>query len=204
MHGTFIVLEGPDGSGTTRHSAMLTESLRARGMTVITTAEPTDSAIGKEIRTILSSETMPSPDAVQLLFCADRANHVSTVIEPALRSGAVVVCDRYALSTIVYGAVMGLSKEWLKNVNDAFPKPDLTIIALPPFDVCMERIQKRGHIDVFETENLQRRVYEEYRMVEDPSTVFVDTSGTTEDVADFILRQVLHFFDQGKKTSVQA
>lgn len=179
---------------------MLAERLRALGKTVVLTAEPTDSAIGKEIRSMLKSDTMPSPDAVQLLFCADRANHVSTVIEPALRRGDTVVCDRYVLSTLVYGAATGLSRDWLLAVNAAFPKPDLSIITLPPFDICMERIMNRSERDRFETENFQRRVYEGYRSTEDTESVFVDTSGEKEEVAECILRRVLAFTDEKSRT----
>lgn len=196
MTGTFIVFDGPDGSGTTRQSGLLADRLRSRGMNVLLTAEPSSSPIGKEIRQMLHRETMPSPDAIQLLFCADRANHVSTVIEPALAKGQIVISDRYSLSTIVYGAAQGVDRTWLEDVNAKFPKPDLTFIALPPFDVCMERINRRPTQDRFEMENFQRRVYEQYRSVEDPSAIFVDTSGSKTSVADFVERQFDNHFGQ--------
>lgn len=194
--GLFIVFEGPDGSGTTKQSTMLAERLRARGKNVLLTAEPTDSSIGKEVRAMLSRDAMPSPDAVQLLFCADRANHVATIIEPALAKGQIVITDRYALSTIAYGGAQGIRKDWLTAINDGFPKPDLTFITLPPFDVCMDRINRRPSQDHFEMENFQRRVYEQYRSVEDPSAIFVDTTGEREDVADFVERQFDEHFGE--------
>lgn len=201
MQGKFIVLEGPDGAGTTRNSAALAEKLRLLGETVLLTSEPTDSPIGREIRSILKSDTMPSADAVQLLFTADRANHVATVIEPALRRGETVVCDRYALSTIVYGSALGIDAQWLTAINAVFPQPDLTIITLPPLDVCMERIGRRAERDAFETENFQRRIFEGYRAVEDPRTIFVDTSGEKEEVSECVLRQVLKFFNEESRVS---
>ncbi len=200
MRGTFIVFEGPDGSGTTRHSAMLADRLRSRGQTVLVTAEPTDSPIGAEIRSLLHGSTLPSADAVQLLFCADRANHVETVIEPALQSGKTVLCDRYTLSTLVYGAAQGVDREWLKAINGRFPPPDLLFILLPPFDVCLERIMRRERQDQFEMENFQRRVYENYTSVEDPSAIFVDTSGEKDEVGDSIEREYVSRI--GKKMKV--
>ncbi len=188
-NGQFIVIEGPDGSGTTRHSGVLADRLRKEGHSVLLTAEPTESPIGQEVRSMLHADTLPSADAVQLLFCADRANHVETVIEPALRNGKIIVCDRYALSTIVYGMAQGIDRQWLESINAKFPKPDLTFITLPPFDVCMERIQRRETNDQFEMENFQRRVYENYKSIEDPSTIFVDTSGDKDEVGEFIWRQ---------------
>ncbi len=204
MNGQFIVFDGPDGSGTTRQCGFLGEHLRRSHNNVLLTAEPTESPIGQEIRSMLHRDTMPSPDAIQLLFCADRANHVSTVIEPALRKGQIIVSDRYALSTIVYGAAQGVDKEWLEHINAKFPKPDLTFITLPPFDVCMERLNKRKTRDQFEMENFQRRVYENYKSIEDPSVVFVDTSGSKTSTANFVWRQYqLHFGAISQETEVK-
>ena len=194
MSGKFIVFDGPDGSGTTRQCAFLVDHLRESGQNVLLTTEPTESPIGQEIRSMLHRDTMPSPDATQLLFCADRANHVSTVIEPALRKGQTIVCDRYCLSTIVYGAAQGVDKQWLEYINAKFPKPDLTFITLPPFDVCMERLQNRKQRDQFEMENFQRRVYENYKSIEGPSVIFVDTSGSKTDTANFVWRQYQEHF----------
>lgn len=194
MTGKFIVIDGPDGSGTTRHSAMLAEKMRADGETVVTSAEPTDSSIGKNIRTILHQKDMPSPNAVQLLFCADRAHHVANVIQPALHEGHTIILDRYILSTIVYGSAQGVSESWLHDINAVFPQPDLTIITLPPFDVCMERIGRRSIQDQFEGESLQQKVYAKYASVDDPSVVFVDTSGPKHAVADTIYHQVTEYF----------
>lgn len=196
MTPKFIVFEGPDGSGTTRQCSFLTDSLRESGLNVLMSAEPTESKIGQEIRSMLTCDTMPSPDAVQLLFCADRANHVSTVIEPALKKGQTVILDRYSLSTIVYGAAQGVDKEWLESINEKFPKPDLTFITLPPFDVCMSRLQSRKSRDQFEMENFQRRVYENYTSIEDPNVIFVDTSGSKQQTANFVLQQYQERFSE--------
>ena len=197
-YGQFIVFEGPDGSGTTRQSALFVEKMRSEGQKVVLTAEPTNSPIGQEIRNLLHSDTLPSPDAVQLLFCADRANHIATVVEPALRNGTTVVCDRYALSTIIYGKAQGISGEWLEAVNAAFPKPDMTFITLPPFDVCMQRINRRSTQDQFETEGFQRRVYELYKSVEDPTVTFVDTTGSKKESSEFVWRRYLEQTESGK------
>lgn len=202
MKGTFIVLEGPDGSGTTKHTQLLAERMRKEGYDIVLTAEPTQSTIGKEIRSMLSSENMPPADAMQLLFCADRAQHVQEVIEPALQSGKVVICDRYALSTIIYGAAMGLSEKWLRDINSAFPMPDFTIITLPPSDVCMERLGKRDVQDQFENELFQRRIYEGYKTVEDSTAIFVDTSGEKEEVSRYIWKQIKGHFTPISRESI--
>lgn len=203
MPGTFIVMEGPDGSGTTRHSELLAERMRSAGYDVVLTAEPTQGPIGLQIRSLLQGTALPPADALQLLFCADRAQHVAEVISPALEAGKVVICDRYALSTVVYGAATGLSRKWLTEINLAFPQPDLTIVTLPPFAVCMERIGKRGTLDQFEKASLQERVYEQYKTIKEPSTFFVDTSGDKNEVAEHVWQTVREYFGPVSRESIR-
>ena len=194
MRGSFIVFEGPDGSGTTRHSEFLTERLRSAGFDVVLTAEPTDGIVGKKIRSILNGDSLPPADAVQLLFCADRAEHIAKTIIPAIKEGKVVICDRYTLSTLIYGEALGLDVGWLKQVNEKFPPPDFTIITLPPFETCMNRMGRRDSLDQFENEELQQKVYDGYAAVKNPATIFVDTSGEKEEVADHVWSEVQKYF----------
>lgn len=178
LSSMFIVLEGPDGSGTTLHSKLLAEKFVAEGHQVVLTAEPTDGSIGSWIRQELSKGSLPA-SALQLLFCADRAEHVEKVIKPALAEGKVVISDRYTLSTIAYGETFGVDPQWLKKVNEGFPKPDLTLLALPPISVCIERLNRRETRDIFEQEDLQLKIHTAYKALaqEDASIKIVDTSG---------------------------
>ena len=190
--GSFIVLEGPDGSGTTTHSRILAEALAREGRDVILTAEPTDCPIGKFIREQLALKSIPSPTALQLLFCADRAWHIEKVIKPALDAGKTVISDRYVISTLIYGEALGLDPEWLVRVNTPFLEPDIMMIALPPLRVCLERIQKRKQLDVFENTTFQKKVYDLYEKygADDASVQMIDTSGTLEEAAGRILGAV--------------
>ncbi|TSC57955.1 MAG: dTMP kinase [Candidatus Peregrinibacteria bacterium Greene0416_62] len=185
-----IVLEGPDGAGTTKHSALLAEKLRAQGRDVVLTAEPTDGPIGEHIRSMLKGNHLPDPKAIQLLFCADRADHVARVIQPALDAGKTVITDRYALSTIVYGSAQGLDKEWLRSVNAVFPKPDVMFLLLPPYAVCAERIGRRATKDQFEVDVFQRKVYAEYERARSPEMILVDSSDAIEQVAENIWKSI--------------
>ncbi len=188
----FIVLDGPDGSGTTLHARLLAERLQKDGHDVVLTAEPSDGLIGQSIRRALSSNAGFSPAAMQLLFCADRAEHVETVIARALEAGKVVVCDRYVPSTIIYGDVLGLDADWLEDVNAPFPVPDVTIFTLPPFAVCRERLARRKHNDAYEESTFARKVYERYEKyaAEDSTVKVVDTSREKEEVAEAVYREV--------------
>ncbi len=98
----FIVLEGIDGSGTTTQAGLLCEELRRRTSTeVLQTREPYDGAITARIRAWLS-EPSPPWGALLLAFALDRHVHLREVVVPALERGAIVVCDRYKPSTLVY------------------------------------------------------------------------------------------------------
>ncbi len=190
MHGQFIVLEGPDGSGTTSNSQLLADALRAEGRDVVLTCEPTDGHVGKYIRTQLAQKTIPSPAALQLLFCADRALHVDSLIVPALQDGKTVICDRYWPSTVIYGHASGLDPEWLKEVNSHFPVPDVMMYLIPPFATCMERIGHRMKTDVFEGEVIQKKVHDIYvRMTKNHPHV-IDSSGPRAETAKQVLAVV--------------
>lgn len=185
-HGTFIVIDGPDGTGTTTHSALLASRLKQEGRRdVVLTAEPSDGAIGTFLREQLRSDTM-SADALQLLFCADRSDHIERVIRPALASGKVVVTDRYIPSTLAYGQALGLDPGWLSDVNKNFIQPDRVVFLLPPLSVALKRIRERGEHDELERAELQRRVRASYRRMSevDPSIVVLDTSKDRETVAE--------------------
>ena len=114
----------------------------------------------------------------------------------------MAICDRFALSTLIYGAAQGLDPEWLEEINARFPTPDLTIITLPPYEVCMERMQRRDELDQFENEELQKKVYEEYKNIESPATIFVDTSGPKEEVAEGIWQEVQKYFGQVSREAI--
>lgn len=182
MNGRFIVLEGPDGAGTTSHTKALAEHLRNRGLDVLQTFEATDGPIGTFIREKLRSGGMAG-NAIQLLFTADRAWHEREVILPALERGQIVVCDRYSLSTVLYGTAQGEDRHWLEAMNRVFVQPDLQLLALPPLETCMERLGIREK-DSFESDDsLQTRVY---RLYEGEALVMprIDVFDTSKDFAE--------------------
>jgi dTMP kinase len=135
--GIFITLEGGEGSGKSTHAAILAERLRAAGYDVCLTCEPAGTPVGALIKSIFerraaSGAPAITPQSELFLFAAARADHVRTVIRPALGAGRTVVCDRFADSTLAYqGYGRGLP---LDDVRDASRvatgglAPDLTIL----------------------------------------------------------------------------
>jgi len=187
MTGTFIVFEGPDGCGTTLHTKMLADNL-GEDFEVLTTFEPTDGPIGRQIRTILHSGEELSPGPLQELFTKDRAWHLEQIIKPALNEGKIVITDRYLQSTIAYGQALGLPLEWLKDLNKDFIQPDMIFLLLPPYEVCADRMGRRDKLDSLEKESIQHKVYDSYRALaeEDSSIHVIDSSGKKEEVSDEI------------------
>lgn len=114
----FITFEGPEGAGKSTALRAVAERLQARGLDVITTREPGAGDFGRQIREILlHGEEMP-PASELFLFLADRANHVATLIRPALERGEWVLCDRHADSTFVYQAVArDLDADFVRTAN---------------------------------------------------------------------------------------
>lgn len=115
----FITFEGLDGSGKTTQVAQLAADLRLRGHQVLLTREPGGTAIGDYLRDILQdrANSALTPQAELLLFCASRAQIVSEVIRPHLEQGGIVICDRFADSTIAYqGYGRGIDIDFLRDV----------------------------------------------------------------------------------------
>lgn len=106
MSGRFVVLEGGDGSGKSTQCARLADALRSRGIEVVTTVEPGGSPLGAELRRLLLDGGAVDPRAEALLMAADRAEHVASVVRPALARGAWVVSDRHVPSSLVYQGVV--------------------------------------------------------------------------------------------------
>lgn len=132
--GAFICFEGGDGAGKSTQSALLAQWLTEQGYAVRSTFEPGDTAVGRAIRTIvLSPETGElSPRTEALLYAADKAEHVDTVVLPALERGEVVITDRYVDSTLAYqGAGRTLvpgEVEAVARWATADLRPQLTIV----------------------------------------------------------------------------
>jgi dTMP kinase len=143
--GRFISLEGPDGAGKSRAAGMLVEHVRARGRTVTATREPGGTRLGEQIREILldPGAIARSPEADALLFNAARSQLVREVIRPALDRGEVVVCDRFAGSTLAYqGYGAGVELSSLRLVEALAvdgTRPDLVLLLDVPVEVGLTR-----------------------------------------------------------------
>ncbi|MFE7984722.1 dTMP kinase [Streptomyces cellulosae] len=143
--GFFIALEGGDGAGKSTQAEALADWIRSKGHEVVLTREPGATPVGKRLRSILLdvSSAGLSHRAEALLYAADRAEHVDTVVRPALERGAVVISDRYIDSSVAYqGAGRDLSPTEIARINrwaTAGLVPNLTVL----LDVSPETARER-------------------------------------------------------------
>ena len=154
-----MTVEGPDGAGKTTQLALLAAYLRAQGAEVVVSREPGGTPAGEAIRTILLSPEMTLGERSELLlYLAARAEHVRMVVRPALSRGAIVLCDRFYDSTLVYQSmVRGLPLETVLQINDFATdglEPDVTFLFDAEPALLAERIGRRGVQDRMELEGL--------------------------------------------------
>jgi len=149
----FITFEGIDGCGKSTQVSRFESTLKERGVSFIVTSEPGGTKIGQAIRKILLhvDNTHIVPLAELFLYAADRAQHVSEVIKPALEAGKWVICDRYSDATTVYqGVVLGHHDKLIEQINREATlgcRPDITFLLDCPAEVGLERIAKRDKND---------------------------------------------------------
>lgn len=156
MNGKFITLEGIDGAGKSTHLAWLADFLRARGREVVVTREPGGTPLGEKLRALLLAEPM-HPDTETLLLFAARAEHLASVIRPALARGAWVLCDRFTDATFAYqSGGRGVAEDRITLLESWVQKglqPDLTLLFDVPLGVSRARLLETGSVpDRFERE----------------------------------------------------
>ncbi|MGC8538067.1 MAG: dTMP kinase [Candidatus Micrarchaeia archaeon] len=187
----FIAIDGIDGTGKTIQAARLVKRLNAEGFKAELTREPTDGLIGSIIRSMLSQSSTERPSllSLQLLFTADRNEHVIACKAKIESKDVILVSDRYYFSTVAYGSASGINAEYLKLINGIFPKPDLSIIFEANPEVAIGRINKRGEKEIFERVEFLKKVQVAYR-VEFPDAVFIDTTKPIEEVHEAVYAAV--------------
>ena len=193
----FVVIEGIDGAGTTTQVEQLTERLRARGIEVRSTFEPSSGPVGRQIRKALVRDpSAPSRAALPWLFAADRADHLDRVVEPALASGSWVVSDRYYPSSLAYQS-LSLSLDYVHALNERFRAPDLLIFVRVDLDTALARIESRGGTrELFEERDRLAEISAQYDAVlqrlssRGEAIAEVDGHRTIDEVAQAILAEV--------------
>ncbi len=202
--GSFITFEGGEGAGKSTQIKLLADRLRERGLGVVVTREPGGSPKAEALREVLLSGKVEAlgPDAEAMLFAAARADHVATLIRPALERGDWVLCDRFIDSTRVYqgltGNVPARLIASLEAVAVGETRPNLTLLLDIDTDVGLARAAARrglAAIDRFEKDSLelQRRRRDGFlalAQAEPERFAIIDAAAGVEAVANAIWHAV--------------
>jgi dTMP kinase len=192
----FITFEGNEGSGKSAQTRALHQHLSSMGIPALLTHEPGGTLLGRQIRRWLKDEGEVDSVTELLLFNASRAQLLSEVIRPALKSGTVVICDRFYHSTIAYqGYGRGLESDLIKTANNAATQgliPDLIVLLDIPVEQGLSRKKLK---DRFEKEELvfHRRVRHGYQEMakQDPQRwLVIDGSLPKKDIERQIWERV--------------
>jgi dTMP kinase len=196
--GIFIAFEGGEGTGKSTQSKLLQKWLEQEGETVILSREPGGTDLGKDLRKILlGHETgQISPRAEALLYAADRAHHVYSVIRPGLAEGNVVISDRYFDSSAAYqGAGRVLNPSEVARISRWATEslyPTLTILIDVPAEIGLSRLQSRDRLES-EPTDFHERVRQEFLQIAmmDPERYFVvDGTQSVEEIHEQIITRV--------------
>ncbi|MFN3384378.1 MAG: dTMP kinase [Archaeoglobaceae archaeon] len=186
-----IAIEGIDGVGKTTIALHLRKFLSNLSYDCVVLKEPSESVYGEKIR---SSEQRLSAEEELQLFILDREIDVKERILPALRSGKIVIMDRYYYSNIAYQSCRGIDAEKIREMNEKFaPKPDLVIILDVSVDVALQRIKNRKKLTAFEEKEYLEKVRQRFLEIADDRTVIVNAGDELEKVKKKVEEVVLNF-----------
>ena len=196
--GLFITLEGGEGAGKSTLARGLQQHFAKLGREIVLTREPGGSPLAEELRAlILAGEAKAAgPFAEAMLFSAARIDHLEKVIRPAMRRGAIVICDRFADSTRAYQGALGRMDRslllGLERVTLDGTKPNLTLMLDLPPEAGLSRANIRrgeGEIDRFEAESIGfhrrlRQAFLDIAASEPDRCVVIDASLAPDDVLE--------------------
>jgi dTMP kinase len=195
----FIVIEGIDGAGKTTQAKYLCERLTNLGYEVINEKEPTDGAIGKFIRRALQDKVNLDLISLQLLFVADRNEHMKA-LDDKIRN-KIVISDRYYYSTIAYGEASGMDREYLEGLNSIFPKPDKTFFLELDPKTALKRINSgRSDNEIFEKLPMLEKIKKAYDKFNGSEVERIEANAPTEIITSILLKKTIALLD---KTGIQ-
>ena len=212
MKGKFIVIEGIDGCGKTTQIDELSKwlpksGLLKKGSKLITTREPGGSQLGKKLRSLIldnNENNKPSSLAELLLYSADRAEHVSKIIAPALKNDDWVISDRFADSTLAYqGYGRNINLEIIKNIESIVCQgeyPDLTFfLEISPEESILRR--KNEIPDRIESEGIKflEKVNKGFKLIaKEKNWEVISATQNIQNISNQIKETVLRYFSDGK------
>jgi dTMP kinase len=205
--GLFVVFEGGEGSGKSTQVELLATALKGEGREVVVTREPGATEVGVRIRSLLldrhddseGAGVVLTPRAEALLYAADRAHHVASVVRPGLVAGSVVISDRYIDSSLAYqgaGRVLPVNEvSWLSAWATGGLRPDLVVLLDVDPAIGLARIADRGGVDRLEGESLAFHERVRYAFLDLAATdprryLIVDATEPAARIAELVAERV--------------
>lgn len=193
--GLFITFEGPDGCGKTTQMKLLAEYFTKNGKEVVLTREPGGKGLGEKVREILLNYDGEVSDRCEsFLFLADRAQNIDIIVNPAVKAGKIVLCDRHIDSTVAYqGYGRGLDIERINMLNNLATngkKPDLTFVFDVDVETSMKRVGKekdRMESAGIDFHNRVRQGYLELAKQEPNRIKVIDATKSIEEIHDEVI-----------------
>lgn len=203
MRGKFITIEGQDGAGKSTNVSAMQEYLSSNSIDFIHTREPGGTELGEKLRELLLNSSEPIADKSELLMMfAARAQHIESVIEPALSSGTWVLCDRFTDASYAYqGAGRGISFDDIALLESYVQQgltPDLTLVLDLPVQLSEQRAGQRSAPDRFEQQqqDFKQKVRDCYlrRAQDEPTRMkVIDASKPLDDVKASVINVLSEF-----------
>ncbi|MDF2820589.1 MAG: tmk [Clostridiales bacterium] len=201
MRGLFITFEGGDGSGKTSQINLLKKYFEQQGKEVIITREPGGTVISEKVREIILdiNNTEMSDITEALLYAAARAQHVNEVIEPAIKEGKIVICDRFVDSSVVYqGYARQIGIDMILKINDIATNglvPDLTFYLDLEAKIGLNRKKNQAELDRLEVEKIEfhENVISGYRELanRNPDRIItIDATLTVEEIYNKVVQTI--------------
>lgn len=218
MAGAFITFEGIDGCGKSTQLRLLASELRVRRLDVVTTREPGGTPLGQKLRAaLLDVQEQVDPLAELLVFAADRAQHVRSLLRPALAANKIVLSDRYADATVAYqGSGRGFSPELIDEIIQLATeglRPDLTLLfdlSVPDSAVRTRKRAAAKRSDRLDSEDaaFHSRVREAYVAIAkaNPDRIrLIDARGSVQETHDLVMDLVMPFLkDKGLMSELES
>lgn len=212
--GRFVVFEGLDGAGTTTQAARLGERLRALGLSVELTKEPSNGPLGAALRQVIDGRVHLDSTSLALAFAADRADHLFNEhngIVKLLQEGHWVICDRYVLSSLAYQPDQVVDQRWLEELNSFAIEPDMTIFLDADPQTCLDRIAARSSTTekFHQSDHLTAALKNYHRVIAHGGVLgelaVVDAGGSIDEVASAVWERVsARLIDQSRTESEAA
>lgn len=209
MAGVFITFEGIDGCGKSTQLRLLSSELRVRGLEVLTTREPGGTTLGQKLRAaLLDVQGEVDPLAELLVFAADRAQHVRTVLRPSLAENKIVMSDRYADATVAYqGSGRGFKAELISEIVQLATEgltPDMTFLFNLSVSESAVRTRRRvaaKNTDRLDSENAEfhervRQAYLEIAQADPHRVQVIDARGSAQETHALVMNIVIPFLEE--------